>query len=62
MGELIGKTVTKAVKAALSKQSGLNPEAQHNVFKRLKRFKVTTQSVWQLYQEQAAVTVLKPEF
>lgn len=38
MGELIGKTVTKAVKAALSKQSGLNPKTQHNVFRRLKTF------------------------
>ena len=38
MGELIGKTVTKAVKAALSKQSGLNPRTQHNVFRRLKTF------------------------
>ena len=40
MGELIGKTVTKAVKAALSKQSGLNPR---------------TQSIWLLFQQQLAV-------
>ena len=60
MGELIGKTVTKAVKAALSKQSGLNPRTQHNVFRRLKRFQVTTQSIWLLFQQQLAV--LKPDF
>ena len=60
MGELIGKTVTKAVKAALSKQSGLNPKTQHNVFRRLKRFQVTTQSIWLLFQQQLAV--LKPDF
>ncbi|WP_293718039.1 adenosylcobinamide amidohydrolase [uncultured Phascolarctobacterium sp.] len=62
LGELIGKTVTKAVKKALSKQSGLNPKTQHNVFKRLKRFKVTTQSIWDLYQQQSVSGVLKPEF
>lgn len=62
MGELIGKTVTKAVKKALSKQSGLNPQTQHNVFRRLKRFKVTTQSIWNLYQQQSVSGVLKPEF
>lgn len=62
MGELIGKTVTKAVKAALSKQSGLNPESQHNVFRRLKRFKVTTQGIWELFKRQSSEHVLKPEF
>ena len=50
----------KAVKAALSKQSGLNPRTQHNVFRRLKRFQVTTQSIWLLFQQQLAV--LKPDF
>lgn len=62
LGELIGKTVTKAVKKALSRQSGLNPQTQHNVFRRLKRFKVTTQSIWNLYQQQSVSGVLKPEF
>ncbi len=62
MGELIGKTVTKAVKAALSKQSGLNPKSQHNVFRRLKRFKVTTLKIWELFKIQSSEQVLKPEF
>ena len=34
MGELIGKVVIKAVKIALSKQSGLNQKSQHNVLDR----------------------------
>lgn len=52
LGELIGKVVVKAVKRALEKQSGLNPELQHDVFRRWKRFGVTPEVVWQLYQEQ----------
>ncbi|MFR4384092.1 MAG: hypothetical protein ACLT4X_07455 [Phascolarctobacterium sp.] len=32
LGELIGRTVLKAVKRALAKQSGLTPECQHDVF------------------------------
>ncbi len=40
--------------------SGLNPKTQHNVFRRLKRFQVTTQSIWLLFQQQLAV--LKPDF
>ncbi|MDY6029190.1 MAG: adenosylcobinamide amidohydrolase [Acidaminococcaceae bacterium] len=52
LGELIGKVVVKAVKRALEKQSGLNPKLQHDVFRRWKRFGVTPEVVWQLYQEQ----------
>lgn len=62
MGELIGKTVMKAVKEALDKQSGLNARMQHNVFRRLKRFKVTTQSIWQKIDKRGTKEILKPEF
>lgn len=51
MGELIGKVVIKAVKAALNKQSGLNPEYQHNAFRRMKRFGITPGTMWKLYSE-----------
>ncbi|MDO4177959.1 MAG: adenosylcobinamide amidohydrolase [Phascolarctobacterium sp.] len=61
LGELIGKVVIKAVKGALSKQSGLNAKNQHNVFRRLKRFGVTQQTLWTLYQEKENC-VIKPVF
>lgn len=51
MGELIGKVVIKAVKVALNKQSGLNPEYQHNAFRRMKRFGITPGTMWKLYSE-----------
>lgn len=62
LGELIGKTVIQAVKEALSKQSGLNPKNQHDVFKRLKRFQINTESLWQQYLQIAATPVIKPQF
>ena len=61
LGELIGKTVKKAVKAALHKQAGLNPAKQHDVFRRLKRFGILPNLVWQEYQEQYAPTI-KPVY
>lgn len=57
MGELIGKVVIKAVKAALNKQAGLNPKSQHNVFKRLKRFGVTPCSMWEQYHTMTGAAV-----
>lgn len=61
LGELIGKVVTKAVKGALSKQSNLNPKRQHDVFRRLKRFGVNQQTIWDLYQS-ANNCAIKPVF
>lgn len=46
LGELIGKAVKKAVKEALNKQSGLNPQRQHQVSQRVDRFGITEQSLW----------------
>lgn len=61
LGELIGRTVKKAVKRALEKQSGLNPQMQHDVFRRIKRFGITTRSMWEEYQKLTAAQV-KAEF
>ena len=52
LGELIGKAVKQAVKEALNRQSGLNPQHQHQVAKRVDRFGITEQSLWQRYASQ----------
>lgn len=61
LGELIGRVVKQAVKEALAKQSGLNPQKQHDAFRRLRRFGVTPGSMWQLYSCDAGKS-LKPEY
>lgn len=62
MGELIGNVVMKAVKEALNKQSGLNPQSQHSSLKRLKRFGVTSETLWTKYCALEKNPVIKPEF
>lgn len=63
MGELIGRVVKNAVKRALGKQSGLTPVRQHDVFRRLKRFGVTPESLWTLYRKgKETEFMIKPEF
>jgi hypothetical protein len=49
LGELIGRTVKLAVKEALFKQTGLSPEKQHSVLRRMNRFGVTEDMVYQQY-------------
>jgi Uncharacterized conserved protein len=49
LGELIGCAVKPAVKEALLKQTGLSPELQHSVLRRLKRFGVNEETLWQEY-------------
>lgn len=49
LGELIGKAVKQAVKEALNKQTGLNPSKQHQVARRVDRFGITEQSLWDRY-------------
>lgn len=51
LGELIGKSVKKAVKNALAKQSDLTPERQKSVFRRFRRYGVTAEKVWDIYIE-----------
>ncbi len=62
LGELIGKTVTKAVKGALAKQSGLTPERQHDVLRRWRRFGLTAETLWQQYLSSCDEPCLKPLF
>ncbi|KIR02478.1 protein of unknown function DUF105 [Lachnospiraceae bacterium TWA4] len=51
LGELIGKVVKRAIKEALDKQSGLNPNYQFDIFNRMDRFGVTPDTMWELYQK-----------
>lgn len=62
LGELIGVTVKSAVKEALFLQSGLCPKEQHNCIRRLKRFGVTQDLIWEKYKKLQASTLSKPEF
>jgi adenosylcobinamide hydrolase len=62
LGELIGRVVKQAVKAALFKQTGLGPVSQHNALRRLERFGVHREKLWQAYLQQQKQPVLKPEF
>lgn len=47
LGELIGKVVKSAVKEALFKQHGLCPEQQHSVLRRLKRYGICSETLWE---------------
>ncbi len=47
LGELIGKAVKRAVKEALKLQTGLSPESQHHVLKRVDRFGITEARLWE---------------
>lgn len=51
LGELIGRAVKAAVQEALLLQSRLSPEYQHSALRRLKRYGVTEESLWQAYKE-----------
>jgi adenosylcobinamide amidohydrolase len=45
LGELIGRTVMKAVKDALFLQTGLSPAQQFDIFSRIGRYSITRQSI-----------------
>lgn len=45
LGELIGKAIVPALKEALEKQSGLCPDMQRSVFRRMKRYGVTMEGL-----------------
>ncbi len=53
LGELIGLAVMAAVKEALAKQSGLTPAHQHDLLRRLRRFGITEETLWERYRETA---------
>lgn len=52
LGELIGKAVKAAVKEALNRQSGLCPARQHQAVRRMDRFGITNDVLWQNYSGQ----------
>ena len=60
LGEMIGRTVMDAVKEALSKQSGLDPESQHDILKRIGRYGITEDRLWSFYLKKYADS-LTPE-
>ena len=63
LGELIGLAVMAAVKETLGKQSGLTPEYQHNLLRRLRRFGITGDSLWHDYEARAKkISLIKPRF
>ena len=65
LGELIGIAVKKSVKEALFFQSGLCPQYQHSLLRRIKRFGVNENLIWQKYidiKENLEDILGKPEF
>ena len=63
LGELIGRVVIAAVKEALLRQSGLSPERQHDLLRRLARFGVTSDTIWEAYRKIAGEkAAIKPMF
>ncbi|TEB10407.1 adenosylcobinamide amidohydrolase [Pelotomaculum propionicicum] len=62
LGELIGFTVKRAVKEALLRQTGLSPLMQHSVLRRLKRFGVNEETLWQDYAAGKGRPIVKHQF
>lgn len=61
LGELIGVAVIEALKEALEKQSGLNPNKQHSILRRMDRFQVTEETLWNGYVQKGG-NLDKPHF
>ncbi|MFZ7120857.1 MAG: adenosylcobinamide amidohydrolase [Eubacteriaceae bacterium] len=51
LGELIGRVVKDAVKEALFKQTRLSPSYQHNFIRRVERFGISIDSIYEKYEE-----------
>lgn len=62
LGELIGRSVTAAVKEALFLQSGLCAKSQHNVLRRLSRFGITCDSLWEKARGEEAEGLRRARF
>lgn len=60
LGELIGQSVKWAVKDALFKQTRLGPKKQYDVFRRLKRYGIEAEDIYEMY-EKAGGTIPKYE-
>lgn len=52
LGELIGRAVKQAVKEALAKQSNTTPQRQHNVVRRMERFGLFEDSLWERFDRE----------
>lgn len=55
LGEYIGKTVMKAVKEALFLQTGLSPRSQHDIIRRMDRFGITEDALWNAYKQKGTL-------
>jgi len=62
LGELIGCAVKQAVKEALLRQTGLSPQMQYSVLRRLKRFGVNEETLWQEYAVDNGRQIIKQQF
>jgi adenosylcobinamide amidohydrolase len=62
LGELIGRAVRAAVKEALERHTGLSPLRQHSVLRRLKRFGVNEETLWQRYAASNDLQIDKQRF
>lgn len=51
LGELIGRVVKKAVKKALYLQTELSPDYQYSILKRMKRFGINENILWEKYNQ-----------
>lgn len=61
LGELIGKSVIKSTKEALSKQSDLNPDSQCDMLVRLERFGFNQKNYWK-HVKNTYIQQEKPRF
>lgn len=62
LGELIGRAVKAATKEALSLQSNQNPELQHNVIKRIERFGIFGETLWERINQDNPDCMTREEF
>lgn len=62
LGELIGLAVKAAVKEALVKQNGLTPQKQHSIVRRLARFGITDDELYQDYLQAGYEMITKDKF
>lgn len=51
LGELIGRTVITSIKEALRLQQGITTHSQHDIIRRMERFGVSEDALWDCYKE-----------
>lgn len=52
LGELIGRTVIASIKEALKLQQQITPKSQHNIIRRMDRFGVSEDALWNCYKQE----------